>query len=405
MNEFMMNILCMKFFTSIATLNVKKAGYFLMPAILIWALTATGCESATVADDLNKKVVTIENKQIQLEITLAGGMFTGFVIKENPVNPFAWALTTEQMPENNKPFVFKGHFLCAGRWGAPTQGEIEAGIPHNGEVNSVVWDITENQVLPDGSHQLVMACKTSLEKLDVKRTITMPDEGSWFYVEETFMNHLPIGRPVNFVQHVTVSSPFLTSDMLVNTNASYGFDQETGWGKYEDSYFSWPAGRLVSGEEVDLQRVDTQTGFVTSHIFPETDSLGWITAWNPDHKLLLGYIFRTKDYPWLNYWNHWNEGKPYVRGLEFGTTGAGEPYGQLLKDNNHFFGVPYFEYLDAGEYSNKSWLSFQVGGDMDIAGVKNISVVGDQLLLEVLKTDGTHEDIKLPGAGVYFRSE
>jgi hypothetical protein len=346
--------------------------------------SASDADSSTSA---NGEFV-FENSDVVLNISREGGMFTGFILKEKPLNPFGWQLTPEQMPENNRPHVFKGHFLCTGRWGEPSPGEKAFGIPHNGEVNTVAWQLVQNGLLADGNREVVMECVAPIERLDVRRTIWLPEQGSCFVVKEAFTNHLPVGRPCNFVQHATVFAPFLDDNMMVHTNATTGFDQRTSPIMAQDSSFVWPHATLASGNKVDLRHLLTPEGFVTSHVFPVSDSIGWVTAYNPREHILLGYVFKTKDYPWLNYWHHAVDGQPHVRGLEFGTTGIGKPYETLLMNELFFFGQPSYQYVDAGEAVEKSWLCFQLVVDPGLSSVEAIELENGQVKIRMISKEG-----------------
>lgn len=320
-----------------------------------------------------------ENEDVSLTVSALGGMFTDFHLKGHPVNPFGWSLLPEQMPENNRPHVFAGHFLCAGRWGAPSEGEMASGVPHNGEVNTMPWIITEDEKDSNGLRSVTMNCHAPLEQLDVERELKIPERGSWFLVNEKFTNNLPVARIANFVQHGTVYAPFLSEEMLVFTNAGRGFDQRTSLKYLEDSSFVWPHALLASGNHIDLTKPNTDEGFVTTHIFSEADSLGWIVAIHPVENLLLAYVFKISEYLWFNYWHHAEEGKPYVRGLEFGTTGLGQAHEMIFEENNRFFGVPFFLYMDAGETIEKSWLCFMIKSEM--RHVTSVSVKDDVLVI------------------------
>ncbi len=332
--------------------------------LLIAVSCGGGVESETDTVDQVISDFIFENNDISLTVTAVGGMFTDFHLKSRPVNPFGWDLLPGQMPENNQPHVFAGHFLCSGRWGAPSEGEIAAGVPHNGEVNTTQWTITRDERDTNGLRSVTMSCHAPIERLDVEREIIIPEKGFWFFVNEKFTNNLPVGRIANFMQHGTVYAPFLSEEMLVFTNADRGFDQRTHPRFLEDSSFVWPNALLASGNRIDLASPNTDEGFVTTHIFPDADSLGWIAAINPAENLLLAYVFKTAEYPWFNYWHHAEEGKPYVRGLEFGTTGLGEAHKMIFEENNRFFGTPFFLYMDAGEVVEKSWYCFKIETQM-----------------------------------------
>jgi hypothetical protein len=87
--------------------------------------------------------------------------------------------------------------------------------------------------------------------------------------------------------------------------------------------------------------------------------------------LLIGYIFRTADYPWLNIWRHVEDGKPLARGLEFGTTGLHQPF-PVLVSKPRILGRPTFVYLDAGESATRVYTAFLMKVPRDFAGVNQV---------------------------------
>jgi hypothetical protein len=365
--------------------------------LLVLILTILNCQSDVtskneVTDEIN---FILENEEMLLNVSRNGGMFTRFILKRNELNPFGWILKPEQMPKNNQPHAFAGHFLCTGRWGAPSEGEMSAGVPHNGEVNTQEWKMISNKALIGGATELVMTCEAPIEKLDVTRTIRVPKKGGYFVVNETFVNNLPVARLTNFVQHGTVAAPFLSSETIINTNAGNGFDQRTSISALNDSAFTWPNAKLVSGVTVDLRKLDIDEGFVTSHIFPENESIGWITAYNPEKKIIMGYVFDAVQYRWFNYWHQPKNGQSYVRGLEFGTTGIGKPFNSLVSESSSFFGVPSFQYIDAGEKIEKWWLCFQMELTIDIENVESVRLQGSTLVLWVIDNKKTVHQVEM----------
>ena len=138
----------------------------------------------------------------------------------------------------------------------------------------------------------------------------------------------------------------------------------------------WPVGKLADGSVVDLQTVTSGKGYVTTHVFPDDTKLGWITALNPEKNIMMGYIWRTEEYPWLNVWHHPVDGKPYAQGLEFGTTGLGKPYKLLFENNVTFFGRNSFEFIEAGETLTKSFLCFLLEVPMDYGKTTELTVEG-----------------------------
>jgi hypothetical protein len=308
----------------------------------------------------NSPPLLFEGTKIKLEIQTEGSAITHFSLKKNPVNPFTWTVDKSQMPKPNQDGpVFRGHFLSMGRWGAASEAEQKAGIPHNGEVNTLTWKVTapvheENLNLVAESE-----CLEVKDQMKVSRKITVPKTGTSFLMSETVENLAFTDRIYNFTQHPTIGEPFLDPSTLIDCNASLGFDQRTDFHTLEKSAFTFPEGHLTDGY-ADLRTVNEDRGYVTTHIFPDTCQIGWVTATSPSHKLLLGYIFRTKEYPWLNLWHWKKDRKPHAHGLEFGTTGLGQPYKLLVDNCVTFFGRKSYDWIETGERVTKKYICFLI---------------------------------------------
>ncbi|GAG29197.1 unnamed protein product, partial [marine sediment metagenome] len=91
--------------------------------------------------------------------------------------------------------------------------------------------------------------------------------------------------------------------------------------------FTWPMAPGKDGGEVDLRvfpAVERSEDF-TAYLVTGKGEWAWMTAVNPRRRLLCGYLWRAKDFPWLGDWemNYDREAKPWscrtlTRGLEFG---------------------------------------------------------------------------------------
>ena len=321
----------------------------------------------------------LENENAGLVIDRDGGAYVNFYVKEDSINPLTWSLTSEQMPENNRDGApFQGHFLCLGRWGAPTPGEIEMGVPHNGEATNSMWTIDSIS-----ASKLVMSHESTLDDLEIVREVEFIGNEALFRVTERVRNTNTVGRLNNIVQHVTLGPPFLSTSTLVFSNAGPGFFQDHSYPNPYRWEYEWPVAKDSLGNEYDLQRSDIDYNYVSTHLVE--DSVGWIAAWNPDRKILLGYVWHKDDYPWVNVWNHMNAGKPVAKGLEFGTTGIGKPYQVLLAVNTRFYGHNSFEFLDAGEEVEKSFYGFLTTIETDIQDIISVTINDNEILLELLQ--------------------
>ena len=181
------------------------------------------------------------------------------------------------------------------------------------------------------------------------------------------------------VQHPTIGPPFLDEYTIVDSNGTRGFMQERSLPNPEETEAHWPQAFQIDGTEVDLRFLgDDPSPNVVSFIVEE--EIGWVTATSPKQGLLLGYVWETEDYPWLNIWRHVKDGKPFARGLEFGTSGLHRP-GYDLVAKGRIFEQPLYRYIDADEAQSFRYAMFLAEIPEDFAGVASVVMRDSQILI------------------------
>ena len=312
----------------------------------------------------SRPLFKLSNEHASVAVDLLGGSIVDFRLAGSSVNPLIWA--NDPKPGEAKPM---SHFVCLDRWGQPSEAELANGMPFHGEVTRVEW---KREATDSMSARLPMA------GLHVKRTMRMLD-GPAFLVEETVTNENELGRTYNMVQHPTIGPPFLDANTLVDSNARQGFMQSSPLPNPEVPAIVWPMA-LEDAQPVDLRRL-TDDPLPNVCSFVVDDELGWVTAYSPTSGLILGYVWRTAEYPWLNIWRHVADGKPLARGLEFGTTGLHQPFPTLVKKGS-IFERPLLDYLDAAESKTRTYVAFLVKAPRDFAGVGDVETFGAVSLVE-----------------------
>jgi len=307
--------------------------------------------------------VVLENGTAKMTWELAGGSLVGFELKELPLNPFTW-----ETPTTKNQARARGHFLCLDRWGAPSEAEKTAGMPFHGEASNVTW-----RLIGKTASDAEMAVQLPLARIAVKRTVRL--DGSSAVITESVTNEHPLGRVYNMVQHPTIGPPFLDETTVVDSNARRGFLQSSPMPNPEYPVVVWPQA-LKDGIPVNLRYLhDDPNPAVVSFVID--DAYGWVTAFHPAKGLLLGYIWKTSEYPWLNIWRHVEGGKPFARGLEFGTTGLHQPYPVLIQ-KGRILDRPLLAFLDSAETVTRSWQVFYGKAPAGFAGVAAVRRVGDE---------------------------
>lgn len=341
---------------------VLASGILLGPVRLQGAQSVNGRES-----------LVFEGAVARLVVDVAGGAIGEFRFKDLELNPLRWA-TPE--PGNTAVRGF-GHFLCLDRWGPPSAAEGARGMPYHGEASNVLWEEQSAPAPRDGVVEGRMAARLPLAGLSVRRTIRLSAGEGIAYVEESITNANPFGRIFNMVQHPTVGPPFLDGTTMVDCNGRRGFAQGGSMPQPEEPSSFWPRAFNRSGEAVNLRHLlgDPDPNVVSYTLDGE---YGWVTAATPAKGLMIGYVWRTRDYPWVSLWRDVREGQPAARGLEFGTTGLHQPYSVLVR-KGRIWERALFEFLDAGEQVTKAYSMFLVRIPADFAGVETVIVEQDRL--------------------------
>lgn len=311
-------------------------------------------EFMKVQRDDKEKRITLENGRASLSVALYGGAFTDFHLSGRPVNPLTFKFSERQMPLNNRPGApYRGHFLCLGRWGPVSKGEMAAGVPDHGQASNIEWQIQK----PENRFSVDMQVDCDLEGLSVRRKVVLDKTEPIFAVQEKIKNFRPLGRLYNMVQHPTIAHPFLDGSTIVNCNGTMGFDQFRLAATLKKP-FVWPGGKDKKGRVLDLANPSREYNSVFSFVVDKKCKFGWLTAYNPGHRLLFGYIWPRADYSWIHLWYHWEKKRIKYRGLEFGTAGIHKPFGEIISTATELLGEKTVQYIDAGQTITKHYLSF-----------------------------------------------
>ena len=343
----------------------------LLSATYLFALCLPTASGANLVE--GRESLTLLNSEAKLVIDLAGGSFREFRFTADSTNPLNWG---QPRSGATAPKVM-GHFLCLDRWGPPSEAEGANGMPYHGEAGRQVWLVNEDVHEHDGILHTTMSASLPLAGLGISRSVQMSPDQAVVLVQETVTNMNKLGRPYNMVQPPSIGPPFLTEETIVDANGRKGFAQGGTLPSPEEPSFYWPQALNQDGQIVNLRHLHADHHpNVTS--FTIDESIGWVTAATPKQGLLIGYIWPTTDYPWLDIWRNSRDGKPNARGLEFGTTGLHQPF-PVLMEKGRIFGRRLFEYLDAGESTDKRFAMFLLRVPEDFQGVRQLQLRGNAI--------------------------
>lgn len=367
--------------------------------VLVTLLVSESPMRAAENGGSGRRVLTLESAAAVLTLDLDGGALGDFHLKSTGINPFNWG-TPGAGDTRVRGF---GHFLCLDRWGPASAAESANGMPYHGEASNVRWQLDATAHADSDTQAGIMSATLPMAGLHIVRKVQLAQSGTIALVRETVSNQNKLGRVYNWVQHPTVGPPFLDAHTVVDCNGRRGFAQGNPMPTPEEPSFYWPQALSHEGASVNLRFLQADPNpNVVSYAIDEDQ--GWVTAASPTTGLLVGYVWSTRDYPWVSLWRDVRDGKPSARGLEFGTTGLHQPFPILVKKGS-IFGRPVLEHLDAGEKATRSYAVFLSPIPKDYAGVETLRLDEGKLTIQ---ERGRGEDRKIviqagPGFGFSIR--
>ncbi len=196
-------------------------------------------------------------------------------------------------------------------------------------------------------------------------------------IRETVENLAALDRPIAWTQHVTLGDPFVEPGVTeFRTSATRSkvmesdFTDGKGYMKI-GAEFDWPHVPHKNGGTVDMRRfIDLPvSGAYSAHLMDTARSYAFFLAWSPKSKVLIGYVWKRADFPWLGIWEEnrsresapWN-GKTITRGMEFGVSPMPETRRQMI-ERNSLFGVPTYRWIPARKTVTVEYRAFVTTAD------------------------------------------
>jgi tricorn protease-like protein len=113
------------------------------------------------------------------------------------------------------------------------------------------------------------------------------------------------------------------------------------------------------GKKIDLRRTPEHPHFLDHAVtlLDPNRELEWVTAINPKKRLIIGYIFKRADYPWLQYWGYYPPTQKMARGMEFATQPYDVPRREAISTGK-MFDTPTYRWLPAKSKIKTRFLLF-----------------------------------------------
>ena len=348
-----------------------------------------------VHDDGNfegSPAVVLANSKIEITVTTKGSTLASVTLKDDPEklsplwNPIRMA---RELGRTAKFDGGAGVFVCVDGFGPVSKEERAAGMPGHGEAHLQTFKAYPDR---DGSTTSVtLTANLPLVQENFIRTFLLNDGENVVLVESQLENLLAFDRPVNWAEHATIGSPFLEPGVTVVDFSGSRSQTRTyeGIGSKESERrlapgkdFTWPMAPGLDGGLVNLRETPEHPHYLdhATTLLDPTRELEWVTAINAKKGLMIGYVFRRADYPWLQYWGNYPANEKMARGMEFGTQPYDVPRREAI-GMGMMFDTPTYRWLPAKSKIQTRFLMFYTKIPDGFRKVDDVTMEGGAIVI------------------------
>ena len=313
--------------------------------------------------------MVLGNDKLELTVTTKGSTLASVTLVDDPTKLSPLWNPLRMAHELGRSAQFDGGaglFVCVDGFGPVSPDERAAGLPGHGEAHSQVF--TAHPDRQGNETDLTLTTVLPLVQENFTRTFRLVDGENVVLVDSQLESLLGFDRPLNWAEHATIGSPFLEAGVtVVDFSGSRSQTRPYGAERNRDverrlmpgKDFTWPNAPGLDGHTVNLRGTPADPHYLdhaTTVLDPDREN-EWVTAINPTKGLLIGYLFRRADYPWLQYWGFYPANGKMARGMEFST----QPYDVPRKEAvgmGSLFGTPTYHWLAAKSTVRTRFLMF-----------------------------------------------
>jgi len=125
----------------------------------------------------------------------------------------------------------------------------------------------------------------------------------------------------------------------------------------------------------------SDTGDHTTSALDRSKPYVWVTALHPAKRLLIGWVFKASDYPWLQNWEFYPASGALARGLEFSTQPFDLPRREAVGMTG-LFDTPTFRWLPAKSAIESGFAIFYLQTPDGFTGVTDVRVENGTIVVE-----------------------
>jgi hypothetical protein len=359
--------------------------------LLLCCVTVTAfAQQTTVFED--RAALVLSNDNFALTVINEGGAMAQIVLagdkeKINPLwNPYWIARQAGLKP----PASFaRGHFVCIDGFGPVSAEERAAGLTAHGEAYTLPWQLQSHQ---KQGNTLSAAYSVALPIAQevFTRAYHIVDGENIIWVDSAVTSLLGFDRPVFWGEHATISAPFLEPgkvavDMPVSRSKTKAHQAQPNPTRQLQSYvdFAWPMAPTIDGQMFDVRSAPMKPNTVdhTTALLDPSRHLVFVTALHLEKRLLIGWVFRREEYPWVQTWLSNPGPNRMTRGLEFSTQPFDLTRADVLK-NGPLFDSPVLRILPAKSTITSSFLMFYTAVPEGFQKVDDVQLTGGKLVIE-----------------------
>ena len=355
-------------------------------ALLAWAAFAQ--QNVTFE---GHPALEMANDRITLTITKTGGSMNRVVLNDDAekLSPLWDPIRAARELGQERRQGTGGHFVCVDGFGPVSAEEKAAGLPGHGEAHSRPMAVV---TAAKSGHTMTVKLGVELPIVREKftRTFRLVDGENVVYVESEIENLLGFDRPVIWAEHATIGSPFLAPEVTV-VDLSAGPSQTRPYPEAQrprrrlepGRNFTWPMAPAKNGELINLRAAPAHPDSLdhTTSLMDTNRELEFATALNVEKHLLVGWVFRRQEYPWLQTWENYPPTPTMARGLEFST----QPYDVPRRESlslGKMFGAPTYRWLPAKSRISTRFLLFYVRAPEGFRKVDDVRLRDGKLVIE-----------------------
>jgi hypothetical protein len=373
---FLLSLTCAPWLAAQSTASVRQSEFHTLPSLVL------------------------SNKTLELTVLQYGGALAKLVLADDPekLSPL-WDRLRDEEDHGRpvKPGMWTGDFLCVDGFGPASQDEQAAGLTMHGEAYHSPWK-TESAEKQGQVTTLVQSVELPIVKESYTRTLRMVDGENVVYIRGELKNDLGFDRPINWAVHATISSPFLERgvtvvDMSPNRALTRPYDTSKPNRRtlLSNQEFQWPMAPLKTGGMRDMRAAPREVVSTMDHtgqLMTPSGPYAWVTALNPEKRLIVGYIYKTSEFPWMQTWESYPASGMLARGTEFATQPFDLPRREVISQGK-LFDSPLFRWLPAKGTIQASYLMFLARVPEGFQGVGQITLKNGNISIQDRRSNQT----------------